>query len=391
MKIEKQEKKLFVSVYRRYPLEVRRAAGKYLWDAQGNKYLDFLGGIAVQILGHRHPAVLEGIRKQMARYLHVSNLYYTDIQTALAGNLVERSFPSRVFFSNSGAEANEAALKLVRKIRKGKTLSFKNSFHGRTFLTLSATGQEKIRASFRPLPDFIFAQFNDIVDVRRKTAGAPLAGIIVEPLQAEAGVYPARKDFLIFLRRLADQKKIPLIFDEIQTGIGRTGRLFAFENYGVVPDIMTLGKAVGGGLPLGVTLFCGKYAKEYLPGDHASTFGGNPLACAAGLRVLEVLNAGMLAGIRRMGKLIEENLNRLAVRHSDIVSGVRGEGLIWAVEFKEPVAESVRRQSQENGLLINNCKPHIIRLLPPGIISEPDVRHACSVLDKILKEKKEFL
>ncbi|OGX54826.1 MAG: hypothetical protein A2460_05935 [Omnitrophica WOR_2 bacterium RIFOXYC2_FULL_43_9] len=205
----------------------------------------------------------------MARYLHVSNLYYTDIQTALAGNLVERSFPSRVFFSNSGAEANEAALKLVRKIRKGKTLSFKNSFHGRTFLTLSATGQEKIRASFRPLPDFIFAQFNDIVDVRRKTAGAPLAGIIVEPLQAEAGVYPARKDFLIFLRRLADQKKIPLIFDEIQTGIGRTGRLFAFENYGVVPDIMTLGKAVGGGLPLGVTLFCGKHLlghDDRLPG-----------------------------------------------------------------------------------------------------------------------------
>ena len=278
-----------LDVYSRYPISVKEAKGSFIIDKNGKRYLDFLTGIAVNILGNRNKKVVNGIKSQLEKYLHVSNLFYQDLQEVYAKEFQKISFKGKIFFSNSGAEANECALKLVRKIKKGKILCFKNSFHGRTLFTLSATDNKKVRDGFRPLKDFVFVPFNSIEGVKKTFKKYEIAGVIVEPVQGEGGVYVGKKEFFKFLREETKKRKIPLIFDEIQSGLGRCGETFCYKIFKTKPDILTSGKAAGGGLPLGVTLISDEYAKFYKKGDHASTFGGNPVSLSAGLQVMRFL------------------------------------------------------------------------------------------------------
>ncbi|MBF8254352.1 MAG: argD, partial [Deltaproteobacteria bacterium] len=288
--IAKLTDKYVANTYARYPIALVRGKGARVWDADGKEYLDFVGGIAVNALGHGHPAVTRAIRQQAARLLHVSNLYHIAPQSELARELCRRSFAERVFFCNSGAEANEAAIKLTRRYGaewlggKYEILSTYNSFHGRTLATLTATGQEKVRAGYDPLPaGFRQAPYGDLKAMEAAIDEEKTAAILVEPIQGEGGVVVPDKSYLQGLRELCDQKGLLLIFDEVQVGMGRTGKLFAYEHFGVEPDIMTLAKALGGGLPLGAMLAKEKVARSFVPGTHASTFGGNPLACNVGL------------------------------------------------------------------------------------------------------------
>src|ERR671910_664497 len=288
--------KYVARTYARIPIALVRGKGTRVWDADGKEYLDFLAGIAVNSLGHCHPAILRAIRQQSKKLLHVSNLYHILPQSELARELCHHSFADRVFFCNSGAEANEAAIKLVRRYglekRGGKyeIISTHNSFHGRTLATLTATGQEKIRAGYDPLPvGFRQVPYNDLAAMEAAIDPQKTVAIIVEPIQAEGGVIVANEIYLLGLRELCDQRGLLLIFDEVQTGMGRTGKLFGYEHFGVRPDIMTLAKALGGGLPLGAMLAREDVARSFGPGSHASTFGGNPICCAAGAAVMAAL------------------------------------------------------------------------------------------------------
>jgi len=381
------KEKYLLEVYNRYPVKIKRAEGNYIYDEKGRKYLDFITGIAVNILGNRNKKIIKAIERQLKKYLHVSNLFHQSIQEEYAKYFQKISFNGKIFFSNSGAEANETALKLVRKTGNGKILSFYNSFHGRTLFTLSATGQEKIRKGFKSLKDFVFAEFNNIKSIKNILKKHKISGIIVEPIQGEAGVYPAKKEFLIFLRNVADKLNIPLIFDEIQTGLGRTGYTFAYKYYRVKPDILTSGKAAGGGLPLGVTLFSDKYALLYRKGEHASTFGGNPLSLSAGLVVLKYLASKKnILKIRKKGKIIKNKLNKLLKENYKNIKEIRGFGLIYSIEFYRNCAVEIRDFCIKNGLLINNCKENILRLLPALTVSEKEIDFAVRLIQNGLRK-----
>jgi acetylornithine/N-succinyldiaminopimelate aminotransferase len=375
--------------YARFPIALVRGKGARVWDADGKEYLDFVAGIAVNSLGHAHPAVLRAITAQARRLIHVSNLYHIIPQSELAQALCRHSFADKVFFCNSGAEANEAAIKLARRYGKEwrggryEILSTYNSFHGRTLATLTATGQEKVRAGYDPLPPgFRQVPYNDLAAMEAAIDDTTVA-ILVEPIQGEGGVVLPDPDYLQGLRRLCDNRGLLLIFDEVQVGMGRTGKLFAYEHCGVEPDIMTLAKAIGGGLPLGAMLAREKVARSFVPGAHASTFGGNPLACSVGLAVLKtLLRGGVLNNCEKMGQLLLERLELLRSRFS-FVQEVRGMGLIVGVELAIE-GDKIVTDCLRAGLLINCTAHKVLRFVPPLIIRKSEIDRGLATLEKVL-------
>jgi predicted acetylornithine/succinylornithine family transaminase len=382
--------KYVANTYTRFPVALVRGKGARVWDADGKEYLDFVAGIAVNCLGHNHPAVARAIRRQAAKLLHVSNLYHIAPQSELARELCRHSFAERVFFCNSGAEANEAAIKLSRRYGaewlggKYEILSTHNSFHGRTLATLTATGQEKVRAGYDPLPaGFRQVPYNDLRAMEAAIDEKTTAAILVEPIQGEGGVVVPDRNYLHGLRDLCDERQILLIFDEVQSGMGRTGKLFAYQHYGVEPDIMTLAKALGGGLPLGAMLAREKVARSFVPGSHASTFGGNPLACSVGVAVLKtLLQGGALKNCVKMGRVLRDGLQALKQRFR-FIREIRGQGLILGMELEQDGGKIVD-DCLKAGLLIN-CTAHtVLRFTPPLIIGKKEIERGLAVLESVL-------
>lgn len=361
---------------KRNPVSFTHGEGIKLFDTEGKEYLDFFAGIAVNSLGYHHPALTETIHKQAEKLLHTSSVFYIEQQAQLAKLLVTHSCADRVFFCNSGAEANEGALKLARKYfwKKGEKrpefITLQNSFHGRTMATVSATGQEKYQKPYAPLTEkFIHVPINEI-EALRAQAGSQTAAVMLELIQGESGVHPVSPDYLKEVRHLCDEMGILLIVDEVQTGVGRTGSLFCYENYGIEPDIFTLAKGLAGGVPIGALL-----AKEpfcaFEPGDHGTTFGGNPLSCACGICVIqELLEHGVLENAKSIGAYFQEQLKKLS---SPLIAEVRGMGLMIGVEMTEDIAKTVQKRLQEKGILVGAVGSKILRLVPPLIVTEPEV------------------
>jgi acetylornithine/N-succinyldiaminopimelate aminotransferase len=375
--------------YARIPIALVRGRGTKVWDAEGKEYLDFLAGIAVNSLGHCHPAIVRAIREQSKKLLHASNLYHILPQSELARELCDHSFAERVFFCNSGAEANEAAIKLVRRYGLEKLggryeiLSTHNSFHGRTLATLTATGQEKIRAGYDPLPTgFRQVPYNDLAAIEEAIDEKKTAAILVEPIQAEGGVNVPDEAYMRGLRELCDQRGILLIFDEVQTGMGRTGTLFGYEHFAIKPDIMTLAKALGGGLPLGAMLAREEIATSFGPGSHASTFGGNPVACSAGLAVMQTLLGGALKNCLQMGQYFVKGLEALQKRFS-FIREVRGKGLMIGMEL-EIEGSKVADSCMQEGLLLNCTAYKVLRFVPPLTIKRNEIDRGLDILEKVL-------
>jgi len=386
-----KEKKYHLGVYRRFPVVFVSGEGPYLFDLEGNKYLDFLAGIAVNVLGYNFPPLVKAIQEEATRLLHTSNLFYTLPQIELAERLVKISGLSKAFFVNSGAEANEVAMKVARFYghrkhqKRFKFVSFERSFHGRTLLTLAATGQEKFHKDLEPLPSGIaYAQLNDLESVL-KVLDDEVCAIIVEPVQGEGGIYPSSKEFLQGLRELCDKEDILLIFDEVQCGVGRTGSFFAFQHFEVKPDLVTLAKGLGGGLPIGCCLLSEKVLPFLHLGDQGSTFGGNPL-CARSACVVcdEVSKEPFLRGVSEKGNYLKEKLEDLQRKHPDLVKDVRGIGLMWGVEIPGR-AKEVAQGLFENRVLVNACNDDVVRFLPPLIIEREHVDLAVDELNKILE------
>jgi acetylornithine/N-succinyldiaminopimelate aminotransferase len=381
--------KYVARTYARIPIALVRGKGTRVWDADGKEYLDFLAGIAVNSLGHGHPAILRAIREQSKKLLHVSNLYHILPQSELARELCHHSFAERVFFCNSGAEANEAAIKLVRRYGLEKLggryeiLSTHNSFHGRTLATLTATGQEKIRAGYDPLPSgFRQVPYNNLAAIEEAIDEKKTAAVLVEPIQAEGGVNVPDEVYMRGLRELCDQRGILLIFDEVQTGMGRTGTLFGYEHFAVKPDIMTLAKALGGGLPLGAMLAREDIAASFGPGSHASTFGGNPVACSAGLIVMQTLLDGALDNCRQMGKYFFRGLEDLQKRFS-FIREVRGKGLMIGMEL-DIEGSKIADSCMQEGLLLNCTAYKVLRFVPPLTIKKSEIDRGIDILEKVL-------
>ncbi len=365
--------------------------GSYVWDDRGKRYLDFLSGLAVNVLGHCHPEVVKAVNEQVSTLIHTSNLYFTAPQVQLAEQLVEKTLPGgKVFFANSGAEANEAAIKLARKSGAGryKIVTAKQSFHGRTLAALTATGQPKYQKAFQPLVEgFAYAVFNE-ADSFANLVDEQTAAVMVEPIQGESGVYPAERAFLEELREICDRYKALLIFDEVQCGMGRTGSLWAFENWGVSPDLLTAAKGLGGGLPVGVLVAAAPYADILVPGDHASTFGGNPVICKAALAVLRVLEQdGFLKDVREKGKTVKMELEKMASAHPGLVREFRGLGLICALELKKPLAGRILEKCTSEGLLINAIGDYTLRFLPPLTIANSELEEGLSIIKRFLEEE----
>lgn len=383
--------KVVMKTYSRYPIAFERGEGVYLWDSNGKKYLDFVAGIAVNSLGCANEKLVKAISEQAGKLIHVSNLYYTKPQIELAEKLVKYSDFDKVFFCNSGAESNEAALKLCRKyaVMKNKPgreiITMVHSFHGRTYGAVTATGQDKYHKGLDPLlPDIKYATYNDFESVK-EAVNENTCAIMMEPIQGEGGVIPADKEFLEQVRALCDEKDILLIFDEVQTGVGRSGCLFCYQKYGVVPDIITLAKGLAGGVPVGAMMTKDSVAAAFAPGDHASTFGGNPLATAAGNVVIdEIMNNGILDNVEKCGKRLAEKLNEIKQKHLHIKE-VRGMGLMQGMELDIPVADVVKA-SIDNGLLLVGAGANVIRFVPGLIITEQQIDEAMEILDRTLTE-----
>jgi len=389
--IIQQAEQVIAKTYKRYPIVLASGKGCTLWDVEGRAYTDFVAGIAVCSLGHAHPRISKALSMQADSLLHVSNLYYTIPQVALATWLVENSFADRVFFCNSGAEANEAAIKLARKYFKEqgdneryRIVAMENSFHGRTMATLSATGQDKIKQGFDPLLEgFDFVPFNDTAALQSKI-GPFTCAVLTEPIQGEGGVRCPDPGYLAEVRQICDKAGVLLIFDEIQTGIGRTGRLFAYEHYGIEPDIMTLAKALANGLPIGAMLAKGDIAEAFGAGSHASTFGGTPIITAASLETLRVLSEEKLvAHCFEIGEYFKARLLELKERHESIVD-VRGLGLLLGMEMKMAAAPIVSA-CLEKGFLINCVQENVLRFIPPLIVGKDEIEALITCLDEIIK------
>jgi len=376
--------------YARFPITLVRGEGCRVWDEDGNEYLDFVGGIAVCALGHSSPVVTRALEAQSRRLVHVSNLYYTRPQAELARLLVENCFADKVFFCNSGAESNEAAIKLARryaseafKPEKRVIVCMDNSFHGRTMATLSATGQAKVQKGFDPLlHGFTFVPFNDVGRLEQ-AMDESVCAVMMEPIQGEGGVVCPSPDYLNAVRSLCDQKDALLIFDEVQVGMGRTGKLFAHEHYGVTPDIMTLAKALGNGLPIGAMLATDAVAGAFGPGSHATTFGGTPLVAAVSNAVVsELLDGGWVDHCREVGDHFRQGLEGLVERHA-LALGVRGLGLILGLELDIPGGPLVK-YCMDAGFLINCAQENILRFLPPLIVGKDEIDSLLSTLDNVL-------
>jgi acetylornithine aminotransferase len=388
--LRRETERVLMPTYAPSPISIVRGRGSRVYDLEGREYLDFVAGIAVNTLGHAHPDLVAAIQKQAQHLLHASNLYYTEPQVKLAKALVDHSFAKKVFFCNSGAEANEAAIKLVRRYAHQKhgpdryeIITMLNSFHGRTMATLTATGQEKVQKGFEPLvPGFRYVPLNDLPELE-KALSSKTAAVMLEPVQGEGGVHVADRTYLKGLRELCHRHDVLLVFDEVQTGMGRTGTLFAYEQLGVHPDIMTLAKGLGGGVPIGACLATDEVAAAFSPGAHASTFGGNPLSCAAALAVLRVLLEGrVLEQSRRMGDYLAKGLLDLKDR-LQIVKDVRGLGLLQGMELTiegKPVVDDCLAR----GLLINCTMERVLRFVPPLIITQHEIDRLLDTLSQVL-------
>jgi len=373
-----------MQVGKRLPVTFVRGKGCLVYDDAGREYLDLVAGIAVNLLGHAHPDVVAALTAQASSLIHTSNLYFTQPQVELAQRLVELSFPSRVFFCNSGAEANEAAIKLARKWGKRnrdgafEIITTTGSFHGRTLAAVTAGGQHKYSDPFTPLPEgFVHVPYNDLEAIKAAT-NEHTVGVMLEPVMGEIGIIPAAPGYLAGVRKWCDANNLLLILDEVQTGLGRTGRWFAHQHHGITPDVMTLAKGLGGGVPIGACLAAPR-ADVFEPGDHGSTFGGNPLACAAAVAVLSVIERdGLVGHAAEMGGVLHEALLDLGAKD------VRGLGLMQAFEFAEPRAKAFQQSCLEAGLIVNAVDENSIRLVPPLIIGTAEIDRAHSIMRKAL-------
>ena len=389
--IPEREAKVHMNMFRRPPMTLVKGQGARVEDSEGKTYVDCVAGIAVDALGHGHPGLAEVIAEQARSLIHVSNLYYTEPQINLAEMLVNASGLDKIFFVNSGAEANEGAIKLARKWgiqnRDGAytILSTENSFHGRTMTTVAATGTPAYREPFGPpTPGFDFVAYNDFEALKGKV-DAQTAAILLEPIQGEGGVNVPDDSYLQKVRELCDRENILLILDEVQTGCGRTGKMFAFEHYGIKPDIMTLAKGLGGGVPIGAVL-ANEKAAVFQPGDHGSTFGGNVLACAASAFVVDqILNQGVLETANARSEYMDKKIAELEDR-SDLVIGQRGKGLLRAIILRDDIAADVVGKGISQGLLSNPVRPNAIRLMPPLTVTEEELDDAFGIIETVLQE-----
>jgi acetylornithine aminotransferase len=387
-------KQYLMNTYTRYPLALIRGQGTRVWDVEGREYLDFLAGVAVNVLGHCHPKVTLAIQQQAQHLLQTSNLIYTEPQVRLARVLVDHSFAGKVFFCNSGAEANEAAIKLVRLWgqqdggQRFEIISMMNSFHGRTLATIAASGQEKLQKGFGPLmPGFRYVPFNDEKAVA-EAVSERTAAVLLEPVQGEGGIRVATPGFLKACREITRERGALLIFDEVQTGIGRTGRLFAYEHSGVAPDVMTLAKGLGGGMPIGACLATDAVAKAFIPGSHGSTLGGNPLACAAALAVLEVIleDQDVLGHCARMGEHFLKALKELQAG-CPVITNIEGLGLMIGVEVtinaRDIVQDLIKR-----GILANATSERMLRFVPPLLVTQAEIDRLVLLLGEVIEARR---
>jgi acetylornithine/N-succinyldiaminopimelate aminotransferase len=388
-----QADQVIIKTYGRYPVAFVRGQGSTVWDADGKSYTDFLSGLAVCVLGHCHPRVVEAITKQAQTLLHVSNFYHTVPQTEVAMFLSEHAFGGQVFFCNSGAEANEAALKIARKYSHDRydenrtdVITTTNSFHGRTLGTIAATGQEKVRKGFEPiLPGFTYVPYGDLGAMEQAMTEHTCA-VLIEPIQGEGGIVIPPDGYLEGLRRMCDQRDVVLMFDEVQTGIGHTGHYFGYQHEGVAPDVMTLAKGLAGGLPIGAMMAKPHIAEALGPGTHGSTFGGNPVSCSAALAVLRTIeDEHLLQHVQEVGVHFVEGLKRLQKKYA-FITDVRGRGLMVAAELDRPGGHMVVK-AMERGYLINCTVDCVLRFLPPLIITQQEVDGLLATLDTIFAEE----
>lgn len=394
MNIKQQENKYLMKTYKRHDISFKKADGKYVWDENGKKYLDFFSGISVCSLGHRNKAVNLAIKKQLDMFVHCSNVYYSKPQVEVAKALLEKSFKNgRVFLANTGAEANECAIKIARKwgsdnplkdgTKRYEIISFQQSFHGRTLATLAATGQEKFHTPFKPLQEkFVFAEFNNINSVK-KLINKKTVAIMLEIVQGEGGIRIADKNFIKQLRALCDKNNLLMICDEIQCGMGRTGKMFAWQNYGIKPDVFTLAKAIANGLPLGAVVANKKVAEVFSYGDHGSTFGGNPVSCAAAVATLKQMTPKLLKDVSEKSKYFVKKINELKKKYS-CIKDVRNLGLLIGVEL-DFQGKDIVEFCIEKGLLINCTQGNVLRFLPPFIITKQDIDKTIKILGEGFK------
>lgn len=389
-KIFDEDKGAYLPVFSRYKIVLDHGEGPYAYDIDGKKYLDFLGGIAVNVLGHDYPPLVDAIAHQARKMIHCSNLYYTRAQADAAAKLVKLSGLDKAFFGNSGAEANEGAIKVARKYahsldpEKSQIISAWNSFHGRTIATLTATGQPHYHEGFGPLPDgFDYVHYNDLAELESMMSDKTCA-VLLETIQGEGGVYTPNPGYLEGVRKLCDKYHALLIFDEIQAGIGRSGKFFAYEKYGVKPDVVTLAKGLAGGVPIGAFITTDAVANAMKPGDHGTTFGGNPLACAAANVVLDTVpQPEFLAHVETVGSYFKAQLLKLQEKYPSLIKEVRGTGLILGAELTIPGRDIVN-DVLAKGAIINCTAGNVLRFIPPLIITEEQVDEVLSMIDDVL-------
>jgi predicted acetylornithine/succinylornithine family transaminase len=392
--IIERERRFLLPTYNRYPIALERGKGVFLYDCEGNRYLDFVAGLGVNALGHAHPRVVKIIREQAARAIHFSNLYYNEYQGCLAEKLCQLSGLNRAFFSNSGTEAIEGSIKLARLAghraggeAKSQLVALEGSYHGRTFGAMSLTGQDKYRKGFEPLlEDVKFVPRNDFEALRSAINGQTCA-IVLEPIFGEGGIYECSTEFLQECRALADRHRAALIFDEIQCGLGRTGTIFAFQAFGVTPDIVAIAKPIAAGLPLGAFLAKEEFASAISAGQHGTTFGGGPLACRVALEYLAIVEEErLLENVMRVGTYLQEQLKALGERHG-AVKEVRGRGLIQGLQLAVP-ARPIVEEALADGVLFNSTQDSVLRFLPPFLLQEKHVDKGMRVLKKLLRKKR---
>jgi acetylornithine/N-succinyldiaminopimelate aminotransferase len=392
-----------MNTYGRFPVTMEKGSGCQLWDSNGKEYLDFVAGIATCTLGHAHPAMVEAVNQQIQKLHHVSNFYYIPEQGELAKWIVEHSCADKVFFCNSGAEANEAAIKLVRKyahtvlefLEQPVILTAKSSFHGRTLATVTATGQPKYQKDFQPLmPGFEYVPYNDITAIEEAITNIDegdrrVAAIMLEPLQGEGGIRPGNLDYFLRLRKICDETGILLVFDEVQTGVGRTGKMWGYENLGIEPDIFTSAKGLAGGIPIGA-MMCKASCDVFEPGNHASTFGGNPFVCGVSLAVLQTIEKeNMLQNVQARGEQLRTKLSSITKKYPQLFTEVRGWGLINGIEIKadiELTSLDIVKKAMEKGLLLAPAGPKVLRFVPPLIVSAAQIDQATDILDEAITD-----
>lgn len=388
-KVAAMYEKYVMGTYKRVPLCLEKAKGSRVWDIDGKEYLDFFPGWAVSGIGHCHPLVAAAVAKQAKKLMHVSNNYYSELQGLLAKKVIESSFQGKVFFANSGAEANEGAVKLARKYGHDKgryeIITMTKSFHGRTLGMISATGQDKVKKGFEPLVEgFVHIPFNDI-EALKEAVNEKTIAVMFEPIQCEGGINIASKEYMQAVRKLCDEKDIVMILDEVQTGMGRAGTMFCYQQYGIEPDIMTLAKSLGGGVPIGAVVARGKFADVLTPGTHASTFGGSPVVCAAGLAVFEAIKKEkLLNNTKKMSAYLVKKIEGLKKKYH-IIKEIRSVGLIIGVDLSVK-GEDIYSKCLEEGLLINCTQDTVLRIMPPMTVSKAQIDKAISILDKVLSK-----